>query len=107
VWAPSRTFAGLRVYLPRPGPQDLDATITVTGKALTVAVTVPALFLGGGPLAVVLLQSVANKEASPFHYRADVLQPRNRFPLVPELIEEIHKSMLRDWSWTWYAAISD
>jgi O-antigen/teichoic acid export membrane protein len=37
---------------------DLDATVAVTGKALTVAVTVPALFLGGGLPAVVLMQAV-------------------------------------------------
>ncbi len=37
---------------------DLDATVTVTGKALTTAVTVPAIFLGGGLPAVVLMQAV-------------------------------------------------
>ena len=35
---------------------DLDAAVNITGKALTVAVTVPALYLGGGLLTVVLLQ---------------------------------------------------
>jgi O-antigen/teichoic acid export membrane protein len=42
---------------------DLDATVTVTGKALTLAVTVPALFLGGGLPAVVLLQAVGGAGA--------------------------------------------
>jgi O-antigen/teichoic acid export membrane protein len=42
---------------------DLDATVTVTGKALTVAVTVPALFLGGGLPAVVLMQAVGGAGA--------------------------------------------
>ena len=42
---------------------DLDATVAVTGKAVTVAVTVPALFLGGGLLAVVLMQSVGGAGA--------------------------------------------
>lgn len=37
---------------------DLDAAVTVTAKALTVAVTVPALFLGGGIRTVVLMQAV-------------------------------------------------
>ena len=37
---------------------DLDATVTVAGKALTVAVTVPALLLGGGLPAVLLMQAV-------------------------------------------------
>ena len=42
---------------------DLDATVTVTGKALTVAVTVPALFLGGGLFAVLLMQAVGGAGA--------------------------------------------
>jgi O-antigen/teichoic acid export membrane protein len=42
---------------------DLDATTTVTGKALTVAVTVPALFLGGGLIAVLLMQAVGGAGA--------------------------------------------
>jgi hypothetical protein len=37
---------------------DLDATVNVTGKALTAAVTVSALFLGGGLIAVLLMQAV-------------------------------------------------
>jgi O-antigen/teichoic acid export membrane protein len=42
---------------------DLDATVAVTGEALTTAVTVPALLLGGGLLAVVLMQSVGGAGA--------------------------------------------
>jgi hypothetical protein len=42
---------------------DLDATITVTGKALTVAATVPVLFLGGGLRAVLLMQAVGGASA--------------------------------------------
>ena len=42
---------------------DLDATVTVAGKALTVAVTVPALFLGGGLIAVLLMQAVGGAGA--------------------------------------------
>jgi len=37
---------------------DLDALVTTAGKALTVLVTVPVLILGGGLLAVILLQAV-------------------------------------------------
>jgi len=42
---------------------DLDATVTVAGKALTLAVTVPALFLGGGLPAVLLMQAVGGAGA--------------------------------------------
>jgi O-antigen/teichoic acid export membrane protein len=37
---------------------DLEATVAITGKTLTLAVTVPALLLGGGLPAVVVMQSV-------------------------------------------------
>ena len=42
---------------------DLDAAVNITGKALTVAVTVPALHLGGGLLTVVLLQAAGGAGA--------------------------------------------
>ena len=42
---------------------DLDATVTTVGKALTLAVTVPALFLGGGLPAVLLMQAVGGAGA--------------------------------------------
>lgn len=42
---------------------DLDATVAVTGKALTLAVSVPALLLGGGLPAVVLMQAVGGAGA--------------------------------------------
>jgi O-antigen/teichoic acid export membrane protein len=42
---------------------DLDATVAVTGKALIVAVTVPALVLGGGLPVVVLMQAVGGAGA--------------------------------------------
>jgi O-antigen/teichoic acid export membrane protein len=37
---------------------ELDATVTVTGKAITVAVTVPALIMGGGLPEVLSMQAV-------------------------------------------------
>lgn len=42
---------------------DLDATVTVTLKALTVAVTLPVVFLGGGLPTVILIQAVAGAGA--------------------------------------------
>jgi O-antigen/teichoic acid export membrane protein len=42
---------------------DLDATVTITGKALTVLVTIPALFLGGGLSAVLIMQAVGGAGA--------------------------------------------
>jgi O-antigen/teichoic acid export membrane protein len=42
---------------------ELDATITVTAKALTVAVTVPAVLLGGGLPSVVFMQAVGGAGA--------------------------------------------
>jgi O-antigen/teichoic acid export membrane protein len=42
---------------------DLDATVGVIGKALTVAVTVPVLFLGGGLGSVLLMQAVGGAGA--------------------------------------------
>jgi O-antigen/teichoic acid export membrane protein len=42
---------------------DLDATVAVAGEALTVAVTVPALLLGGGLPAVLLMQLVGGTGA--------------------------------------------
>ena len=42
---------------------DLDATVTVAGKALTVAVTVPAVLLGGGLPVVLLMQAVGGAGA--------------------------------------------
>jgi O-antigen/teichoic acid export membrane protein len=42
---------------------DLDAAVNITGKAVTVAVTVPALYLGGGLLTVVLLQAAGGAGA--------------------------------------------
>jgi O-antigen/teichoic acid export membrane protein len=42
---------------------DLDATVAVTGEALTVVVTVPALLLGGGLPAVLLMQLVGGTGA--------------------------------------------
>jgi O-antigen/teichoic acid export membrane protein len=42
---------------------DLDATVTVAGKALTLAVTVPALLLGGGIPGVLLMQAAGGAGA--------------------------------------------
>jgi len=58
---------------------DFDGTVAVSGKAITVAVTVPALLLGGGLAAVVLMQAVGGAGAllvalhlaGKFHLRAE------------------------------------
>jgi O-antigen/teichoic acid export membrane protein len=42
---------------------DLDATVAVTGKALTAAATIPALLVGGGLTAVVSAQAVGGAGA--------------------------------------------
>jgi O-antigen/teichoic acid export membrane protein len=42
---------------------DLDAAVAVTGKALTVVVTVPVVVLGGGLPAVLLMQAVGSAGA--------------------------------------------
>ncbi len=42
---------------------DLDATVTVTAKALIVALTVPALLLGGGLPTVIVIQAVGGAAA--------------------------------------------
>jgi O-antigen/teichoic acid export membrane protein len=42
---------------------DLDAAVAVTGKALTVAVTVPVVILGGGLPGVLLMQAVGSAGA--------------------------------------------
>jgi O-antigen/teichoic acid export membrane protein len=42
---------------------ELDATVTVTGKAITVAVTVPALILGGGLSEVLSMQAIGGAGA--------------------------------------------
>ena len=58
---------------------DFDGTVAVSGKAITVVVTVPALFLGGGLPWVVLMQAVGGAGAllvalhlaHKFHLRAE------------------------------------
>lgn len=69
---------------------DLDAAVTVAGKALTVAATVPALLLGGGLVAVLLMQAIGGTGALlvaiALAYRIDLKAARPDRGRIVELV---------------------